>query len=76
MSEAHESAAGDFIACHFAGRFARRDDGAWFDWHTAQEVVAFCAAQGIAVTRTEAEWDLPEVRQHAIYDLRTVLQGR
>lgn len=74
MSQAHEPSADDLIARRFAGRFVRRDDGAWFDRRTAEEVVAFCANHGIAIVRTDAEWDWPEGRQHAIYDNRTVLQ--
>ena len=68
MSEMHEPSADDLIARHFSGRFVLHDGGMWFDLHAAQEVVEFCASQGIAVVRMVAEWDWPEGRQHAMYD--------
>ena len=74
MSEMHEPSTDDFIAHHFAGRFARHDEGMWFDTHTAREVVEFCASQEIAVVRLDDEWDWPQCRQHGSYDNRTVLQ--
>ena len=68
MSEMHEPSADDLIARHFSGRFVLHIGGMWFDLHTAREVVEFCASQGIAVVRMDAEWDWPEGRQHAMYD--------